>query len=194
MSARGWIGWTTLTLAIAAVVHIASIHFLPHMVMNRAMAQMGAVNTIHHGARATAEIHGVVRPSPDLLYSVCPFDLSKAPLRVTAPVPPGTYWSVSMFDDKTNNFFVLNDRQAKDGKVDLLVYGPGQMFVSSYLPPEHPPPWKYVSSPSARGLVLFRTLVDNEKDITALEAARRKAKCWLSADRTFPFPSSLSGR
>ncbi|HEY1630652.1 MAG TPA: DUF1254 domain-containing protein [Rhizomicrobium sp.] len=162
-----WLGWIALVLAIATVTHLASVHHLPHVVMNRAMARMGDVNTIHHGARASAEKQGVVRPSPDLLYSVCPFDLSKGALHVTAPVPPGTYWSVSMFDSETNNFFVLNDRQAK-GSVDLLVVPKDW---------EKPMPGTVVHAPSTRGLVLFRTLVNDEKNLAAIDAARKQAKC-----------------
>jgi uncharacterized membrane protein len=165
---KAWLGWIALTLAVAAAVHMASVRYLPHLVMDRAMAQMGAVNTIHHGARATAEKHGVVRPSPDLLYSVCPFDLSKGSLHVTAPVPQGTYWSVSLFDDATNNFFARNDRQAKAGKVDFFIASP-----DANLDPRLP----VVRSPSTRGLVVFRTLIGNEHDFAAIDAARRKAAC-----------------
>lgn len=165
-----WISWIVLVLAVAMVTHLASIHYLPHSVMNRAMARMGAVNTIHHGARATAEKQGVVRPSPDLLYSVCPFDLSRGPLHVTAPVPPGTYWSVSMFDSETNNFFVENDRQVKDGKIDLVVDGPGVQPTAFLV-------LNRVDSPTRTGLVVFRTLVNDEKNLAAVDAARKKAKC-----------------
>lgn len=164
---RNW-PFFALAFAVAAAVHLGTVHALPHFVMSRALARMGAVNAIHHGKRPDAQSRGVVRPSPDLLYSVCPYDLSKGPLRVSAPVPPGTYWSVSAFDDDTNNFFVENDRQAK-GKVDFLIVSKDDRAVSGGLPT--------VVSPSARGLVLFRTLIDNEAKFAALDAARRQARC-----------------
>jgi uncharacterized membrane protein len=178
MSARGWIGWTAATLAVAAVVHFGSMMYLPHFVMSRALAQMGAVNTIHHGRRADATSHGVVRPSPDLLYSSCPFDLSKGDLEIHAKVPQGTYWSVSMFDSNTNNFFVENDRQVKGSGVWLFVI-PAKGFLVDLAakgPPRGPMPVS-VRSPTTRGLVLFRTLIADEKDFTALDAARRQATC-----------------
>ncbi len=174
---RKLLPWLAATLAVAVAVHLATMWYLPQIVMGRAMAQMGAVNTIHHGQRASAEIHGVVRPSPDLLYSVCPFDLSKGPLHVQAPVPAGTYWSVSMFDDATNNFFVLNDRQTKSGTVDLLIFGPGAMVKIPFVPHEGAP--QLVVSPSLRGLVVFRTLIADEKNLAAIDTVRRQAKCTL---------------
>jgi uncharacterized membrane protein len=168
MRALGWIGWLAATLAVAAIVHLGTVWYLPHFVMGRALAQMGAANTIHHGRRADASSHGVVRPSPDLLYSSCPYDLSKGPLRVHAPVPPGTYWSVSAFDDNTNNFFVENDRQAKGGVADFVLLGPGQQAQ---------PRDTVVHAPSERGLILFRTLIDDEAKFAQIDAERRQAIC-----------------
>jgi uncharacterized membrane protein len=164
---RKWLPWILATLVVAMAVHLASVWVLPHVVMSRAIALMGAPNTIHHGTRADASSHGVVRPSPDLLYSTCPFDLSRGPLRVRAPVPAGTYWSVSLFDAETNNFYVLNDRQAH-GAVDFILVGPHQ---------DKQPRGHVVRAPTERGLVLFRTLIDDETDFAALDAARRQATC-----------------
>jgi uncharacterized membrane protein len=156
-------------LLVAIAVHFASMWYLPRLVMDGALAKMGAANAIHYGTRVDAGARAVVRPSPDLLYSTCPFDLSKGPLRVRAAVPPNTYWSVSAFDDATDNFFVENDRQAKGGAVDFLIVAQGSHPIAGGLP--------VVVSPSTRGLVLFRTLIDDEKNFAALDAARRQAAC-----------------
>lgn len=162
-----WLPWILATLVVAMAVHVGSVWVLPHVVMSRALAQMGAVNAIHFGRRADASARGVVRPSPDLLYSSCPFDLSRGPLRVRAPVPRGSYWSVSLFDAWTNNFYVLNDRQAH-GWVDFILVGPHQ---------DKQPLGHVVRAPTEHGLVLFRTLIDDENNFAALDAARRQATC-----------------
>jgi len=72
-------------------------------------------NTILHAPRPTSRSRGVVRPSPDMLYSICVYDLSAAggAVRVSTHDMPETYWSVSLFDVDTNNFYALNDRQGK---------------------------------------------------------------------------------
>ncbi|HEY2069802.1 MAG TPA: DUF1254 domain-containing protein [Rhizomicrobium sp.] len=194
MSARSWIGWIALTLAIAVAVHLGSVWYLPHYVMNRALAQMGAPNTIHHGTRATAEKHGVVRPSPDLLYSVCPFDLRDGPLLIGAPVPVGTYWSVSLFDDRTNNFFVENDSAVKGTFEIVIVHGDGPAekellsFPGGELKGSNGRVIKILRAPSERGLAVFRTLVSDESKLPAIEAVRRKAFCVRPRVPNGPYP------
>jgi uncharacterized membrane protein len=169
MSAREWTGWIVATLVVAVAVHVGSVCALPHGIMHIAMTRMGAVNTIHHGGRVDSNSRGVVRPSPDLLYSTCPFDLSKGALRIHAPIPPDTYWSVSGFDDNTNNFFVKNDRQTKDSVVDFLIVQKGTHPITEN--------FDVVVSPTARGLVLFRTLISDEKNFELIDALRRQASC-----------------
>ena len=164
-------GWIVATLVVAAIVHVALVIATPRVIMARAMATIarGGVNTIAHGRRPTATSRGIVRPSPDLLYSSCVFDLDAAggALRVHASGMPDTYWSVSAFDDDTNNFFVENDRQAK-GAVDFVITAPGH-YVDTRLP--------VVTAPSARGLVLFRTLINDETRLAEIDRARRGAAC-----------------
>ncbi|HVZ70670.1 MAG TPA: DUF1254 domain-containing protein [Rhizomicrobium sp.] len=167
--------WIVAALAVAAVVHYVTLIQTPGFIMKRVMMKMGEANTIHHQGRVTANSRSVVRPSPDLLYSVCPFDLTNGALHVTAPVPPGTYWSVSIFDDKTNNFFVKNDKQAK-GKVDLLLTTP-------YVDVKRPQGAAEVVAPTPKGVVLFRTLINDEKNFAAIDAVRRKANCTFIRSR-----------
>ncbi|HEY5237566.1 MAG TPA: DUF1254 domain-containing protein, partial [Rhizomicrobium sp.] len=123
-------------------------------------------NTIHHTARVDAASRAIVRPSPDLLYSDCPYDLSHGPLRVTAPVPAGTYWSVSAFDSQTNNFFVLDDREAK-GAVDFVLAAK----------PMKAGALQVIVSPTEHGVLLFRTLIDDDAHFVTLNAARLRARC-----------------
>jgi uncharacterized membrane protein len=172
MRARARAGWIALTLVVAALVHVASLYALPYIAMDRTLSILGDRNTMHHLARADANSHMVVRPSPDLLYSACPYDLSKGPLEVHATVPHDTYWSISAFDDDTNNWYVLDDRQTEHSKLDLVVQAPdrdkdvaatGHRLV--------------VTSPTRRGLLLIRTLINDEDRFAAVDRVRRLATC-----------------
>jgi uncharacterized membrane protein len=132
---------------------------------------MGQPNTMHFGRRPDEDSRGVVRPSPDLLYASCPFDLSQGPLRLTAHVAHTTYWSVARFDAATNNFFVRDDQQVKGDVIDLIVVRPGMM------PPPPAPEQTVVYAPTDKGLFLTRILISDEKDLTGLDAVRHQASC-----------------
>jgi uncharacterized membrane protein len=172
MSAREWIGWIVGTLVVAVVVHVGSVYFLPRAIMHVALSRMGGVNAIHHQGRVTARSRGVVRPSPDLLYSACPFDLRAGPLEVKAPIPPDTYWSASAFDANTNNFFAINDRTVGGQPLELIILPPGDKNE-----PPHFAGQLVVHAPTMHGLVLFRTLISDEKHFAQINAVRREANC-----------------
>ena len=171
--ARDLGSWLAATLAIALLVHFGTLYALPRLVMRRALRTMGEPNAMHFGTPPTAASRVVVRPSPDILYASCPFDLSSGPLRVTASVPHSTYWSVSAFDAATNNFFVRNDRQVTGDALELLLVQRGQTLSLS----DHALERVIVFAPSKRGLLLFRTVIDDSRQLSALEALQRQDRC-----------------
>jgi uncharacterized membrane protein len=174
MIARGW-RWIAATLLVAALVHGASLLWLPRFIMWRTMVgiakQAGGSNRMLHPPRVTASSRGVVRPSPDLLYSVCIYDLDAAggAVRVSTHGMPASYWSVSVFDANTNNFYALNDRQSGTGATDFLLMAQGASAPAGQMP--------VVTAPTSRGVVLFRTLVAEEAYLGTIDAARHQAAC-----------------
>jgi uncharacterized membrane protein len=171
MIARNW-KWIAGTVLVAAVVQVASLLALPRLIMLRTMTaitQSASANTIIYPPQPTARARGVVRPSPDRLYSICVYDLNAAngAVRVSTHDMPNSYWSVSVFDADTNNFYALNDRQAKTGATDFLLVARGASATG--LP--------VITAPTSRGIVLFRTLIDDEHRLAEIDAARRHADC-----------------
>ena len=166
--------WLLVTLVVAAITHAALLYLGPSLIMSRAMGRMtaaaGGVNQMAYAPRANADNNTVVRSSPDLLYNVCVYDLSNGPVRISADVPQGTYWSISFYDMNTNNFRVINDGQATAGAVLLVLTRAGA---------QTPPPAgaEIVTSPTDRGIALIRTLIDDERRYPEIDAARRQAKC-----------------
>ena len=165
--------WLFVTLIIAALTHGALLYFGPSLVMSRAMGKIsarGGVNTMIAPPRPNAQNNLVVRSSPDLLYNICVYDVTEKPLRISAEVPQGTYWSVSFYDMNTNNYRVINDGQATAGAVLLVL-----MKSGSAAPP--PAGAEIVTTPTERGVVLFRTLINDESRFAEIDAARKQAKC-----------------
>ena len=170
---KKWVFRIGATLALAAAFHVLTVMAFPRAIMValawKAKDLGQSSNVLYHQPRVTADSRVVVRPSPDLLYSVCAYDLSKAPLRISASVPD-TYWSLSFFASNTDNFFVINDREVKANPVDILLVGPGM----SYKNPENA---QVVMSPSNRGVALIRILITDENRIEELTKIQRQASC-----------------
>lgn len=165
--------WLLAALLGAVVVHVLTIRLLPWALMRYAMGIMAyerGRNVAVHAPRVDETSRAVVRPSPDLLYSACAFDVSDGPVRITADVPPDTYWSVSMFAANTDNFFVVSDRQATAGRVDLVIAAPGAAVTL-------PEGAVRVDAPTSRGAVIERTLVIDEARFPELDAVRRRFTC-----------------
>jgi uncharacterized membrane protein len=170
---RRWVFRIVATLVLTGIFHILTVMVFPRALMiafDRKGKALGQVpNVLYHSTRVTAASRTVVSPSPDLLYSACSYDVSKAPLRISASVPD-TYWSLSFFAPNTDNFFVINDRQVKGNRVDIILVGPGISF-------KNPGNAQVVTSPSSRGVALIRILITDESRIEGLIKIQQQAFC-----------------
>jgi uncharacterized membrane protein len=165
--------WLAFVGMVAVGVHLVTVAAVPSLIMSRVMAAIGGEGSgrILFSDRPDETARRVVRPSPDLLYSICVYDVSKNPLRITTGAPTGTYWSVSFFADNTDNFFVFNDTKAQGKSGTILLIGRGQQL------PAQEGAAMVVSAPSPRGLVLFRTLISDEARLPEIDRQRREARC-----------------
>ncbi|MBY0279199.1 DUF1254 domain-containing protein [Candidatus Binatia bacterium] len=173
MKRSGWGRWLLLALVVAVVAHVSTVWLLPRVIMRiatNAMAAREGHNRAVFPPRADETARTIVRPSPDLLYAGCAFDLASGPVRLRAVVPKDTYWSLSMFGANTDNFFVVNDRVAQGGAVDLVLAPPGAKVAL-------PAGATLVEAPSMRGIVLTRTLIASAARLGELDEARRHFTC-----------------
>ena len=124
------------------------------------------INVALPAPRADASARTVVRPSPDLLYTACVFDLAEGPLHITAPVQDG-YVSVSGFGADSSNFFAVNDRSAQR---DAEGHKHFDLLLTRGESVSAPVGARVIISPSTRGLVLFRSLIPDEAALPQLIA------------------------
>lgn len=161
------------TALLAAVVHVATVWALPRFIMSKAMEKIGGhagVNEIVNEAPPTDKSRAVVRPSPDLAYSICVLDLSKTAVRIKVPLT-APYTSVALYGSNTDNYFVRNDSQAGGKDVDVVVVGPG------VAKPAVPAGVDVIEAPSARGIMLVRRVVEDPAALPAIDAVRQKSTC-----------------
>ena len=160
-----------LALVVALLSHFVTVWAAPYVLMSGAMKRISRggdlVNKWSHPPRTSAKSRTVVRPSPDLAYSACVYDLSEGPVRVTASAWDD-YMSVSVFAHNSDNIFVINDRQAPAG-VDLIILRRGA--------PRPAGAQLVVESPSRRGIVLQRRVAPTQERFNAAAAARSKDHC-----------------
>lgn len=169
-----FIRWLLAVAIIAAAAHGAALYFGPSLIMSQVtgrLSALGGVNGMFHAPRPNAANDAVVRSSPDLLYSTCVYDLSEGPVVLIAQVPRGTYWSAAFYDINTDNYRVINDGQASAGSITVVVTKAGTPMASA------PAGAEAIVSPTTRGLILIRTLVNQDADLAATDEVRRTAKC-----------------
>lgn len=115
-----WIIAALLFAITAFGAHYFTIRAVPGFIMNKVQSTFEAqglpLNRFVASPRQTPETQRVVRPSPDLSYAVCRFDVSDGPVVISAPAWDG-YGSLSIFDDQTNNVFVAS----LDGKAASVI-------------------------------------------------------------------------
>jgi uncharacterized membrane protein len=161
-------------LALAAAVHLAAVWALPRAIMWRVLQGVQAESRegVALPPMTDHEQRRIVMPSPDLLYATCAFDLRQRPLRVRADPKTPNYWSIALYAANSDNFFVLNDRDAAGRPVDLVL-------TSTDTPtPSLPAGARRVDAPGMRGLLLMRVLVgDYAREKAVVETARRSLRC-----------------
>lgn len=156
-------------IAAGAVYYIALLR-APDVLMMAAMKRVsaGGVNRFTHSPLATAAARKIVRPSPDLAYSSCPFDVSDGPVLIDAVPVPAPYWSLSIFDSHTDAVFVRNALQAKGQPFKLAIARAGQAVPAGY---------EAVQVGGDRGIALVRILVTDRARFATLDAARHTTTC-----------------
>lgn len=167
---KPWIRWTLATLVCAAAIHIVSVWAFPHvilrMVSKRILSRGVPVNVAYHAPPNTPDQRTVVMPSPDLLYSIVVYDMSRGPLRITVDIPDD-YWSLSFYADNTDNFFVINDRQAKSKQFEIILLPPEGDYPSGRSVPA-------IRSPSTKGVILARHLITDPVKVGERIALQRR--------------------
>lgn len=169
---KRWLFPIVIGLLAAFGAYQATLLATPYALMHAAFGKIGGssglVNKFAFGEMATADNQPIVRPSPDLAYSSCVFDVSKGPVLIDIEPVPDHYWSVSIFDARTDVAAVRSDRDTGGKVAKLALYRDGQKPPAGYDP---------VKLGHDKGLALIRILLREPGEFTAIDAIRRKSSC-----------------
>lgn len=172
---RRWAPRVATALVVALVVHLVVIVATPLVVMSVATHRIedraGGANAWLHAERVTPQTQQVVRSSPDLAYSACAWDLSEGPVRISAPAS-NDYFSLSLYDGRSDNFFVVNGRDTGGNPIDLLLATRDQVADLN-----GQDGLLTVVSPDLTGIALLRYLAPTPAAFARADALRRSAVC-----------------
>ena len=169
--ARHWLIAALIGVVVGALAWHETIVKTPGFLMaaaTRRIAGAGEWNAMAFAPLATDQSRMIVRPSPDLAYASCPFDVSKGPVVIDALPVAAPYWSLSVFDDQTNVAFVRNNRQSAGRPIKVAIVKPGVAAPAGYEP---------VAVTGDRGIALIRILVPDRAQFAPLDQARRLSNC-----------------
>ncbi|MGA0735171.1 MAG: DUF1254 domain-containing protein [Steroidobacteraceae bacterium] len=117
-----WYRHLLLAALIAMALHIIAVLLIPRLVMTRVIDTVAGEGLrpflpppIDHTHRR------VVMPSPDLLYAVCAYDLADGPLRITLKGSYARYWSIALYNSRSDNFLTMSSDDVGNNGVDLTI-------------------------------------------------------------------------
>lgn len=164
---RFWFG----VAAMSAIVHVATVLAVPRLIMLRVIERVSSAGQVtpYHAPRPTPAMRAIPLPSPDLLYSLCIVDVTDGDVAVRAK-GRGDYLSVSVFDSRSDNVFVMNDQSTGASEIRLLISTHESMAGM-------PAGFQRVLLPGGRGVLLLRTLAATPDMSERAEQARRTLRC-----------------
>ncbi|MEK7661638.1 MAG: DUF1254 domain-containing protein [Pseudomonadota bacterium] len=158
-----------ITIVALAIGHFAYIFLSPYVFMGVAMKRLSngwtMTNQFIQGPQTTMHSRQIVRPSPDMAYAACVYDLRNGPIHIRA-APWDDYMSISVFAANGDNIYSVNDREAPNG-VDFYLAKPTIVTRAS----------NTVYSRSSRGIILDRRLAPTKQRFELAKAARQNNIC-----------------
>jgi uncharacterized membrane protein len=157
--------YVVAALLVALVAHFAFIFATPRVLTGIAFDRLSAsgTNAWTVADRVTPLSRAIVRPSPDFAYSACAYDLADGPLTLRVG-SWHAYWSLSLYAANSDNYYVIDDREARNG-VDIALVRHRRNAPEDAA--------RVVQSPSTRGIALIRRLAPTADEYNrAREVAR----------------------
>lgn len=171
----------------AVVLHIVIIFSVPYFATGDAWSRLSAIApntafqpipTVGADALTTASTPDAPDTAPyePIRTVVCRFDLAAAPVRLTATgdVP---FWSLAVFDRRSNELFSMNDNTAEGARLDVALARPLQMLSLREETPQTLSQSILVETASDTGYVVLRTVVPSASWVPAADAFIQSARC-----------------
>ena len=187
---RQWLAPIAGGLVAAGLGFWLVLNWVPGFLMDKALGRLTSFgpgyNQVFHGPITDETSRRVVRPSPDILYSVCAYDLTESNVELSVPWPSnGSYASVSFYDANTNNFEVVSDRQQEQlGNIDgdeaetsIVLFHMRSTATPVTIAALRDGRDMQIASPTSTGLALYRRVLMGDTPIEQVDRERRAFSC-----------------
>lgn len=166
------IGAAILSTATFFITRSLVIDQAPVRVMstieNRIAAGAGGWNACFHNQVYGPRANAARRANPDSIISSMAYDLSEGPVRIAGETWP-RYWSISFYQQNSDNFFVMNDADMASSDFEFILALDGQ-DTSAF---EGTP----ILSPTAKGIMLVRRFAADAADMDGIIANQAALIC-----------------
>ena len=180
---------TAIGLVGAALLHLIIVLLLPDFSERDAYTRVLAEGEIHRFYRLgeTPDRAKLAKDDPFMEVSVCAFDVSDGPVRLTASGEGVPFWSLAVYDQSSNEVFSINDRTSADGVLDLVIATPVQITALRKSPPPAVSQSIMVETRQAEGYAVLRSLAPRRSFEDIVSGLLNQATCapfeWRSRSR-----------
>lgn len=165
-------GCLILAVLAFAATRTVVIKRAPEKVMERLETRFAKVaggwNKCYHIRAYGPRKGSAKRANPDSIVSVMAYDLSNGPIRLSGPIWPD-YWSLSLYQQNSDNFFVVNDQELGQAEFNLIITAKGQT------PPRGD--GTVIVSPTEKGIMLVRRFAKDPSVMPAIHKNQDAMYC-----------------
>ena len=166
------VGAAVLSAATFFFTRALVVNQAPKMVMStiegRIVAGAGDWNACFHNQTFGPRKNAARRANPDSIISSMAYDLSEGPVRIAGETWP-RYWSISFYQQNSDNFFVMNDLEMSSSSFEFILALDGQDTTSF--------DGEKIISPTSKGIMLIRRFAADPADMDGIIANQDALTC-----------------
>ena len=174
-----WVLWLLGGIVLGGMVHLVTVLALPATATRDAYSRLLQITPVNQVVPLPEPVPATALlpfTDPAFAAAVCRYDLSAAPLKLTAPVSQA-YTAVSFYTRKGIAYYAINDRAAGRRVIELDLMTPTQ---HADMPEEEDVTAAdrlIVESPTATGLIVLKALAAEPGQMAAARRALAAARC-----------------
>jgi uncharacterized membrane protein len=171
--------WLIGGVLLGGIIHLATVLLLPRAATQDAYSRLSPISPVNAMvAIPTPSAEKAVMPFMDPAFAsvVCRYDLSRGPVKLTAPVSPA-YTSVSFYTRNGVAYYAINDRAAGRRVIELDLMTSAQKALLPEDEEVTAADRLIVESPSITGLIVVRALAPEPGQMVAARNALSQARC-----------------